>query len=82
MTARELTVPGTYEITCGLLSNPRGTLTITATADTWAAGIEAQSEDLTTVTNAGDITATGTQQRLGDLDVLDGEMQCLELPMR
>ena len=32
--------------------------TITATADTWAAGIEAQSEDLTTVTNAGDITAT------------------------
>ncbi|PZO67312.1 MAG: iron transporter substrate-binding protein [Paracoccus denitrificans] len=29
--------PGTFQITCGLLSNPRGTLTITATAESDAA---------------------------------------------
>ncbi|PZQ51546.1 MAG: hypothetical protein DI556_05165 [Rhodovulum sulfidophilum] len=29
--------PGTYEITCGLLSNPRGTLTVVATAESEAA---------------------------------------------
>ncbi|TPE50229.1 iron uptake system protein EfeO [Amaricoccus solimangrovi] len=28
--------PGTYEITCGLLSNPRGTLTVVATAESEA----------------------------------------------
>lgn len=32
-TLTERLKPGTYEITCGLLSNPRGTLTITATAE-------------------------------------------------
>jgi len=30
--------PGTYAITCGLLSNPRGTLTVTANGDAQAAG--------------------------------------------
>jgi iron uptake system EfeUOB component EfeO/EfeM len=29
-------VPGTFEITCGLLSNPRGTLTVVATAESQA----------------------------------------------
>ena len=29
--------PGSYQITCGLLSNPRGTLTVTATAESDAA---------------------------------------------
>lgn len=32
-TLTERLKPGTYEITCGLLSNPRGTLTVTATAE-------------------------------------------------
>ncbi|MBK4216508.1 cupredoxin domain-containing protein [Paracoccus caeni] len=32
--------PGTYEITCGLLTNPRGTLTVTATAESEAARVK------------------------------------------
>ncbi len=32
----ERLTPGTYDITCGLLSNPRGTLTVTATAESEA----------------------------------------------
>lgn len=33
----ERLVPGTFDITCGLLSNPRGTLTVVATAESEAA---------------------------------------------
>lgn len=36
-TLTERLKPGTYQITCGLLSNPRGTLTVTATAASEAA---------------------------------------------
>lgn len=36
-TLTERLKPGTYAITCGLLSNPRGTLTVTATAESEAA---------------------------------------------
>lgn len=35
-TLTERLKPGTFEITCGLLSNPRGTLTVTATAESEA----------------------------------------------
>ncbi|MCF1708278.1 iron uptake system protein EfeO [Tabrizicola sp. J26] len=36
-TLTERLKPGTYDITCGLLSNPRGTLTVTPTAESEAA---------------------------------------------
>lgn len=36
-TLTERLKPGTYDITCGLLSNPRGTLTVVATAESDAA---------------------------------------------
>lgn len=36
-TLTERLKPGTYDITCGLLSNPRGTLTVEATAESEAA---------------------------------------------
>ncbi len=36
-TLTERLKPGTYDITCGLLSNPRGTLTVTPTAESHAA---------------------------------------------
>ena len=36
-TLSERLKPGTYDITCGLLSNPRGTLTVTPTAESQAA---------------------------------------------
>lgn len=36
-TLTERLVPGTYDITCGLLSNPRGKLTVVATAESEAA---------------------------------------------
>jgi iron uptake system EfeUOB component EfeO/EfeM len=38
-TLTEMLKPGTYAITCGLLSNPRGTLTVTATAESEAAKV-------------------------------------------
>ena len=38
-TLTERLKPGTYAITCGLLSNPRGTLTVTATAESEAAKV-------------------------------------------
>lgn len=35
--------PGTYQITCGLLSNPRGTLTVLATAESEAARVQPET---------------------------------------